>query len=216
MPDLAEPRQEKEKRATKKDPLANRPAIAFAYHMPPRNSPEYYAMGVVDQLLAQGDDSLLYQELVKKRGYSGELSAAINELGDMFDYYGPMLWSVSLIHDAKVKPDEILTAADSVIERLQAQAVDRGAIDRNLTKLRSRLYDSITQFGGFGRANLLASFALFDDNPARINTLEDELRKVTPELVQKTAREYLRKTNRTVLVWEAGLAKAEPAAGGQK
>ena len=34
QPDLTEPRQEQEKRATKKDPLAKRPALAFAYHMP--------------------------------------------------------------------------------------------------------------------------------------------------------------------------------------
>ena len=52
---------------------------------------------------------------------------------------------------------------------------------------------------GFGRANLLASFALFDDDPGRINTLEDEFRKVTPELIRKTATEFLRPTNRTVL-----------------
>ena len=39
----------------------------------------------------------------------------------------------------------------------------------------------------------------FDDNPARINTLEQEFRKVTPELLQKTAQEYLRAGNRTVL-----------------
>ena len=32
-----------------------------------------------------------------------------------------------------------------------------------------------------------------------INRLEVEFRKVTPELIQKTAREYLRPTNRTVL-----------------
>src|SRR5437660_9175403 len=44
-PDLAEPSQEKERSASRKDALANRPALAFAYHMPPRNSPEYYAMG---------------------------------------------------------------------------------------------------------------------------------------------------------------------------
>src|SRR3712207_6102418 len=50
-PDLSEPRQEKEKRATKKDLLARRPALAFAYHMPQRNTPEYYAMGLLDQIL---------------------------------------------------------------------------------------------------------------------------------------------------------------------
>src|SRR3954468_304504 len=39
-PDLVEPRQTEEKRASKKDPLAKRPALAFAYHMPERNTPE--------------------------------------------------------------------------------------------------------------------------------------------------------------------------------
>jgi zinc protease len=208
-PDLTEPPQQKEKIASRKDALANRPALAFAYHMPPRNSPEYYAMGLLDQMLAQGDDSLLYQELVKKRGFTGSVSGGINtELGDMFDYSGPMLWTVSLIYDPTVKPEQILSAVDSVIEGLQSKPVDRALLDRSVTKLRSTLYDSITDFGGFGRANLLACFALFDDNPAHINALEAEFRKVTPELIQKTAREYLRKTNRTVLEIEPG---AKPA-----
>jgi predicted Zn-dependent peptidase len=65
--------------------------------------------------------------------------------------------------------------------------------------------------GGFGLADLLASFALFDDNPARINTLVSEFDKVTPTLIQKTAQEYLRPENRTVLVLETKSAEA-PAA----
>ena len=43
-PDLTEPRQEEEMRFTKDDKLANKPALAFAYHMPERNTPEYYAL----------------------------------------------------------------------------------------------------------------------------------------------------------------------------
>jgi predicted Zn-dependent peptidase len=57
-------------------------------------------------------------------------------------------------------------------------------------------------FFGFGRADLLAAFALFDDDPARINQLEAEFAKITPELILKTAQEYLRPTNRTVLTVE--------------
>jgi zinc protease len=49
---------------------------------------------------------------------------------------------------------------------------------------------------------------LFDDNPGRVNTLAGELEKVTPELLQKTAAEYLRPTNRTVLVVEPKAAEA--------
>ncbi len=51
--------------------------------------------------------------------------------------------------------------------------------------MRSSLYANLEQFAGFGRANLLASFALFDDDPSRINRLEEEFAKVTPEIVQK-------------------------------
>src|SRR3954454_19486595 len=68
--DLTEPRQEKEKRTSKPDALAQKPALAFAYHVPEKNTPEYYAMGLIDQILLQGDDSLLKEELVKKRGYT--------------------------------------------------------------------------------------------------------------------------------------------------
>jgi len=222
-PDLAEPSQEKERTASRKDALANRPALAFAYHMPPRNSPEYYAMGLLDQMLIQGDDSLLYQELVKKRGFAGEISGGINaDLGDMFDYSGPMLWTTSLIHDASAKPEQILSATDSVIQELVAKPVDQKLLDRSVTKMRSYLYESMTQFGGFGRANLMACFALFDDDPAKINSLDGNFRKVTPEMIQRTARAYLKPANRTVLVIEPGAAepgaaKPAPAASeGQK
>jgi predicted Zn-dependent peptidase len=62
------------------------------------------------------------------------------------------------------------------------------------------LYDDIGGFFGVGRADLLASFALFDDDPSRINTIETEFKKVTPELIAKTVKEYLRSTNRTILI----------------
>ena len=206
-PDLTEPRQDHEKTATRKDPLANRPALAFAYHMPPRNSPEYFAMGLLDQMLIQGDDSLLYQELVKKRGYTGDISGGINaDLGNMFNYDGPMLWMASLFHDAKVKPEEILSAVDTVIDGLQSKPVEHSLLERSVTKIRSSLYDMLTQMGGFGRADLMACYALFDDDPSRINSLEADFRKVTPGLIERTAREYLRKTNRTVLLIEPGAA----------
>jgi predicted Zn-dependent peptidase len=49
---------------------------------------------------------------------------------------------------------------------------------------------------------------LFDDNPARINTLVSEFEKVTPQLVQKTAQEYLSPQNRTVLLLQTKSAEA--------
>lgn len=201
LPELTEPRQEKEKTVTRTDALAKKPAIGFGYQMPKRGTPEYYAMGLLDQILLQGEDSMLYQELVKNKTYTSGLNGGINGyLGNMFNYNGPMLFSVDLIHDDKYTPQEILAAADGVIARVQDKPIDKKAIDRAIVKLRSGLYDTMTQFGGFGRADLLASFALFDDKPNNINQIEANFKKVTPALIQKTAKEYLRKTNRTVVV----------------
>jgi predicted Zn-dependent peptidase len=130
----------------------------------------------------------------------------------MYDYNGPMLWMGSLVYDPSTSEDTIMKAVDSVIEPLRTKPVDQKMRDRALVKLRSDLYDNISQFSGFGLANLLASFALFDDNPARVNSLESEFEKVTPELMQKTAEEYLRPTNRTVL---KVVPKEAPAAPGK-
>jgi len=196
LPDLSEPRQEKEKVFSKDDRLATQPALAFAYHMPPVNTPEYYAMGLLDQILLQGEDSKLHQALVKRKGLTSGVSGGINaDLGDMFDYNGPMLWSASLFHDNNVSSKTIMAVADSVIESVRSKPVDQKTLDRALVKFRSGLYGSIDSF----LANLLASFALFEDNPSKINTLEQRFKEVTPEEILRTAKEYLRPSNRTVL-----------------
>src|SRR5437868_7710722 len=201
-PDLTEPRQEKEKKASKPDPQAKRPALAVAYHMPARNTPEYYAMGLIDQILLEGDDGWLHEELVQKRGMTGNVEGGINMLGNMYNYNGPMLWIMDLYHDNNVKQDDILAAIDSTVERIRTKPVDQKTLDRALVKTRSDFYDQVSQFNGFGRADLLCSFALFDDNPQRINDIETQFRKINPALIQKTAQEYLRPTNRTVLTIE--------------
>jgi predicted Zn-dependent peptidase len=213
QPDLKEPRQEKEKRETKTDALTKRPALAVAYHVPERNTPEYYAMILLDQILIEGDDSLLHQELVQKRGYTGGVEGGINLLGNPYNYQGPMLFIADVMYDPSTKPDDIVSAMDGVIEPLRTKPVDQKTLDRALVKARSDLYDTFGTQGGFGLMDILASFALFDDNPGKVNTLATELGKVTPELLQKTAAEYLRPENRTVLVVEPKAAAAEPAAG---
>ena len=125
QPDLKEPRQEKEKRATKADALATRPALAFSYHAPPRDTPEYYAMGVLDEILVQGKDSRLYQALVQKNGFTGNVNGAINELGNMFDIKGPVLFTVSLFHDKDKSADQIMKVVDEEIEKLRYGNVTR-------------------------------------------------------------------------------------------
>lgn len=205
LPDISEPRQEAEKRASRLDPLATKPGFAFAYHVPERLTPEWYAMGLLDQILIQGEDSMLYQALVKDEGITSDVSGGINAfLGTMLNYKGPMLWQGSFIHDAEVSAERIVEVLDRVIEDVRTNPVDEATLARAKVKWRSDYYDNINQFWGFGRADLLASLALFDDKPQRINEFEAQILAVTPGMVLETAEQYLRPTNRTVLVLEAG------------
>ena len=198
-PNLAEPRQDKEKRVTKEDKLANKPAIAVAYKMPERNTPEYYAMGLIDQILVQGEDSRLYQSLVQDKGYTDMVNGGINYLGNMFDYNGPMVWMANLIYDAKVPADSIIRQFDKAADYIQNR-VTQEDLNLALIKMRSSLYDEMGNGYGLGKVDILASFALFDDNPGKINHMEDEFKKITLDRIKKTAKEFLRNGNRTILI----------------
>jgi zinc protease len=211
-PDISEPKQLAEKRVKQTDPLAPRPALAIGYHVPARWTPEHFAFGLIDEILLQGTASRLHRDLVQRRGYTDDISGGINLLGNMFNYSGPMLWSAALLHDPATSADQVLAAIDENIERIRSEPVTVEELDRARRKIRADLYDLIGSSTRTGLVDLLACFALFDDDPNRINTMESEFAKVTPELVRKTAQEYLRRQNRTVLVIEPGAADAKASA----
>ena len=206
-PDLTEPVQEKEQRFTKEDKLAKKPALAVAYKMPEKNTTEYYAMGLIDQILAQGQDSKLYQLLVQKKGYTSGVSAGVNiGLGNMFDYNGPMLWISNVTYDSTVSSDQILEQYNTAIADLNN--ITQEDVNLALVKMRSYLYDAMAAQFGIGKVNLLASFALFDDDPSRINRLENEFKKITPAIIKQTAQKYLSPNNRTILIIEPKAPRA--------
>jgi predicted Zn-dependent peptidase len=205
-PDLTEPVQAAEKRDSYTDPLAPRPGLALAWQVPERGTPDHYAFSLLDQILLQGEDSALWQKLVQQRGYAGGVGGGINMLGNEFTYDGPMLWMVYLVHDATVAPAVILADIDAEIARLQSAPPTAAELARAMTKLRAALYDLAGSNTRFGLLDLLASFALFDDDPARINRLEAEFRAVTPEQISDVARRYLTPEKRTVQVVVPGRA----------
>jgi predicted Zn-dependent peptidase len=209
LPDLSEPEQTAEKHATKTDKLASKPALAFAYHMPERRTKDWYAMGLLNQILLQGDDSMLVQEIVKKRGYASSVDGGVNLLGNLYDYRGPMLFTGSLIHDDGVTSTQIMSAVDGVMQKVIDQPVDAATLRRAQTKLVSDLYDQEGNLG-LGKVDLLACFALFDDDPDQINTLVENFNKLKPEDLQAAAKQYLRPQNRTIL--EIAVAPKQPAA----
>jgi predicted Zn-dependent peptidase len=211
LPDISEPRQMLGKFKTRRDPLAPRPAYTAAWQVPKRGTPEWYAMGLLDQILVQGQDSRLFQKLVRERALTSSIQGGINiGLGNMYNYNGPMLWTVGLIHDPDKRHENITAALDEVIESVRTQPVTAAELERAKTKIRADLYTNVDPATRFGMVDLLAVGAMWENDPKWVNRLERGFARVTPALLQKTAQEYLRPTNRTILIVEAG--GAQPAA----
>ena len=140
---------------------------------------------------------------MQKRGLTGEIGSSMNLLGNMFNIDGPTLYMTWLFHDKdktgrRHHPGRARRAGRRACRPRRST---RTRCERARVKMRSALYDEIEGFFGFGRADLLASFALFDDDPQpHQHASKSEFANVTPELIQKTAQEYLRPTNRTMLM----------------
>ena len=90
-------------------------------------------------------------------------------------------------------PTQILKVFDAEIEKVQHDAGRPGHARPRARQ--AALAASTTRWSSSAasaRPTCSPRFALFDDDPARINRIEAEFRKVTPALMQKTAQEYLR------------------------
>ena len=109
-------------------------------------------------MLIQGDDALLRQELVKKRGLTGSVDGGINLLGNMYNYKGPMLFSAELEYDPTTKSDTVIEAIDTVVEPLRSKPVDQKTVDLALVKLRS---ESLRHDGRIRRVRIDGSAGQF-------------------------------------------------------
>jgi predicted Zn-dependent peptidase len=209
-PDISEPIQRSPREHTRTDPLAPRPALAIGYHLPERNTDDWYAFTLLDVILLQGEESRLWQRLVTERGYSDGVEGGINLLGTPYDYEGPMLWSASLVHDNNIEDAQVLRDIDAVIAELQQRLVSPSEITRARTKVRSSLYDVVGSPTRFGLVEILASTALFDNDPNVINHIESRLQAITPKQLQSVAQKYLQPQNRTVVHLLPGATEAKP------
>jgi predicted Zn-dependent peptidase len=196
--DIGEPKQTAEKRVKETDKLATIPALAFAYHLPEQDSPDYAPMVLLDLVLQGDEGSRFYQRLVKEKALSVDWNGGINfGFGGAWDYNGPMLVTSRTVYKPGHTSDEILREVDSVIHDIQEHGVPKKELDAARVRYRSQFYDAMEST--FGRAHQLATLALFRDDPARINALPNALDSVTSEQIQAAARKYCLSSNRTVV-----------------
>jgi predicted Zn-dependent peptidase len=208
--DLTEPPQTKEKRISQTDKLANLPALAVGYHIPPQNSPDFPAMALLVQILQGGDSSRWYQRLVKEKELTLDLSGGLNLFGNEFDYTGPMIMTTRTTYKPGHTADEITKEMDAVVADITTKGVTEKELADAKVQYRSNFYSQIES--SFGKAHLLSALALFRDDPQQVNSLLTPFENVTAAQIKAAAAKYLVATNRTVID-RVPEAKAQPKTG---
>src|SRR5436190_10549977 len=196
-PDLTEPAQTKEKRITQPDKLANLPALATGYHLPPQNSPDFPAIALLVQIMQGDDSSRWYQRLVKDKEITLDVTGGLNYFGNEFDYAGPMIMTTRSTYKPGHTADEVLKEMDAATAEVGTKGITEKELADAKIRYRSHFYSQLD--GSNGKAHLLSVLALFRDNPGQINSLLTPFEAVTAAQVKAAAAKYLVASNRTVI-----------------
>ena len=188
-----------ERRRTLSDRLARQTRITQGYVTVAGNEPDAYALTILGDILYGGRTSRLYKSLV-------ETGLATNAGAGLSEGRGPSLFTLS----ATLPPGKTGAAATDEVEAVLAREVDTVA-KNGVTKEeveRAVRGNRVALAGAYrtalSRASALSLYAVYFNDPNRINTLADRLAKVTPKDVQNVAKKYLTKDNRSVVIVEPG------------
>ena len=204
-PDVAEDVPREERRAEVEEKFGTLPAMAIGYHAPARNTSDWFAAGLLDQVLHGGRAARIYRALVLEKQIAVEVSGGVNyPVGDLFDYNGPTLMVTTLFHKPEYSSDATLAAYDEVI----AEVCEKGVAEEELEQVKVKFFaDYYTMLEGgmgsyiprYGLMHYLACFSLFDGDPSRVNSVLQGFRDVTPAQVAAEASKMLQARNRAVL-----------------
>ena len=199
--DLTEPRQTAERRQSLDDALARLTRLDIAYKVPPSLTPDDDALSVLTTVLSGGRSSRLFETVVRQRQLAPQINAGKGESR------GTGLLRIVAPLSPGQNADALEAAIDAEIDKLKSAPVADWEMEKARSSARRTLVASLDS--SLQRAILLSQYALFYDNPGLINTRADRIAAVTPADVQRVARQYLVRENRTVVVTHPKPASAE-------
>jgi predicted Zn-dependent peptidase len=189
--DVSEPDEVAETYREWEDKLAPFPAFLIGWKIPKRRSPEFNALYLAGKLLYDGESSRLYQKLVK-----GDESV-IQLFGFTDERRGPS----SIFVGAIPKPEKDLSRIrDIIMTEIRNVATDGPTADE-MQKLHNQLINDAVRMrqSSMTRAQQIAEYALYDDDPKLVNSDLDELLNVTPEQIRNAVQRFLNTENRALL-----------------
>lgn len=186
-----EPPQEGEKRV---EVLFDaEPRLLIGYHKPAPPHRDDYVFDILSALLSQGRTSRLYTALVKEKRLALEVDTS---MGPGTRY--PHLFILSATPLAPHSTTEVEAALYEELERLKKEPVSTRELQKVKNQIEAEQVRSLSSNSGL--AGILTYFQTVVGDWRYFARYRDEIEKITPEDVQRVARQYLVPANRTVAI----------------
>ena len=185
-----EPKQKGERRVYVRKESVTTPNIMMAFHVPETKHEDYYALNVLSDILATGNSSRLRKSLIFDQQVATDVFTYKPEAFDPNLFY---------VYGVAARNVETQTLEKAIIAEIN-KVIKEGVTERELQKVKNRrlvdFYRTMSTING--KANTIGTYELFFDNYKALFNAPDAYNKVTVEDVQRVAKTYLRKANRTV------------------
>ncbi|UFH54439.1 pitrilysin family protein [Spirosoma sp. KNUC1025] len=165
-----------------------------AYHMPGRFEPDFHAADLLSDMLGRGKSSRLYQKVLRSNPLFSSINAYITNSID------PGL----LVIQGNLNKGIALEEADAAVEAIMQEFIDQPVPDEELAKVKNQAEATLafSEVELLNRAMNLA-YAANSGNPDLVNEEAAVIQAVTPDDIQRMAKQVLKKENCSTLYYRA-------------
>ena len=190
--DKPEPPQTEERVVKKSYSNTPLPALVIGYKVPAKYSPDSYSLDLASNILAGGESSRLYQQLV----YKDQIAAQAVGFGNFTE--DPNLFLAIAILNLGHTPEEGEKAMLAVLNGLKTEPVGTREIEKAKNQEISGVI--LGRQTDEEKAVALGSAAVIGKNANLVNTELERYLKVTPADIQRVAKEYFVREHATVMI----------------
>jgi predicted Zn-dependent peptidase len=166
------------------------PDIMVVYHVPATNSPEYYALSLLDGILSGGKTSRLYKTLVDEKRLAVEVTS------NMPFAFDPFLFYIYAVSADGVAPADLEREIHAVVEDVRLNGVSERELQKAKNQLKMGFYRAMTT--NSGRANTIGTYEMFFGDFRKLFDAAAAYDQVSIDDIKAVAQKYLTARNRTV------------------
>ena len=169
------------------------PRIYIGWLTPKAYQPGDIELAVAAEILGGGKSSRLYKKLVYERQIAQEVDAAQNSYGITSTFV------IDVIARNGVDVRTLEAAIDAELAELREHGPSQREVERARNSLETALLSSIEKLGGDGLADQLNHYNQYTGDPGYLGKDIEQLRRVSPQDVQRVVRAYLARSSRAVV-----------------